>query len=136
MQVDRDLSHSVSESVGTQPESAWRTAWRALHSRADLAHGLYVEGWAVTPNGADLFEHGWLEIDGRIVDPMRWDMQLAYFPVLRFDRRQLSEASVDRPNLPVTWRHDSRQRPNPAYRRAWHAAHTLAKSQRSRGTMP
>lgn len=130
MKVDRDLSRRLAESTATKPRSAWRTAWRALQSHTDLENGFYVEGWAAPLDGSRVFEHGWLEIDGRIVDPTRWESQLAYFPVLRFDRDQVCDASANRPELPVTWRYASRQRINPAYRRAWHAAHALSQSQR------
>lgn len=128
MEVDRELSRRVEAAVRDKPHSPWRTACRALRSRSELEGAFYVEGWAVALNSKLVVEHAWLELGGRIIDPTRWNYDLAYFPVLRFDKRQMLEALADYPKLPITWRGSSCLQDNPAYHQAWRNARALARS--------
>lgn len=129
MEIDRDLSQIAAKTVRGRPKSAWRTACQVLCSLAALEEGFYVEGWAVTLDNQLVIEHAWLELDGRIVDPTRWQDDLAYFPVLRFEKAQMLEALTDCPRLPINWRGGARLRDNPAYYRAWQNARALAQIQ-------
>jgi hypothetical protein len=129
MEVDCELSRRVAEAVGGKPQSAWRTACLALRSHLQLEKGFYVEGWAVTLDNLLVIEHGWIELVGRIVDPTRWASELAYYPVLRFDKDQLLQALVDCPRLPIAWHRGARLQDNPAYHRSWQEACALAQSQ-------
>ena len=126
--VDRDLSKQVAEAIGADTQSAWRKAWLALQEDSDLEDALYVEGWAVLLDNLLVIEHGWVELNGRIVDPARWDRDLVYFPALRFDKEQVLDALVDSAELPVTWRYGPRLRDNPAYHHAWQEACKLTQS--------
>jgi hypothetical protein len=127
-QVDRKLSRQVAKAIGAAQRSAWRKACLALQLDSDLEDGLYVEGWAVLVDSRLVIEHGWVELNGRIVDPTRWDREVAYFPALRFDKEQVLEALVDCPELPVTWRCGPRLWDNRAYHQAWQEARAFSRS--------
>ena len=128
MQVDRELARRVAETIEAESQSAWRKALLALQADPAVEEGLYVEGWAVLLDSLLIIEHGWLEIEGQIVDPTRWDRHVAYFPALRFDRDQVLEVLVDCPDLPVTWRCGPRIWDSPTYHQAWQDAFALAQS--------
>ena len=128
MQVDKELSGHVAGELGSGDRSAWRKAWLALQTVSELENGLYVEGWAVALDNPLVFEHAWLEFDGSLVDPTRWDRKLIYFSGLRFDKDQLLDAAARHPLLPVSW-HNTDSLPGiEAYHRARKAACSLAES--------
>jgi hypothetical protein len=129
IQKDRELSRRLAEALGSQTHSAWLKAWQALQSDPNLGDGLYVEGWAVTLDGLLAMEHGWLELDGRIVDPTQWDGDVAYFPGLRFDKDQALKALQNNPELPIAGQGGARLWDNPAYYRAWQDANIFTRSQ-------
>jgi hypothetical protein len=95
MQVDRDLSMRLAEVLGkARPEHritaegarhSWHNAYRAALLMPHLVgDAVYVEGWAVVLATGQVFEHGWLEQAGRVVDPTSFDQDLAYFAGRRF----------------------------------------------------
>ncbi len=94
---------------------------------------VYVEGWIVTDHAHPfVIEHGWCEVDGRIVDPSYTPYvstcppPVAYYPGMRFSARKAGAALVDQ-TLPLAWRrHDA------TYQRAFEAAfrHVLRQQQR------
>jgi hypothetical protein len=92
--VDRELSARVAKAVQASPTLRWYNAWRALAlsqkpgTRAlaikQLKAASYIEGWVVTLDPLDLpREHGWLELEDKLIDPMMFDRPVAYFPGLR-----------------------------------------------------
>jgi len=109
MEVNRELSERVAERHGARPKGCWVNAWAALQCDTELHGGLYIEGWALT-DGDLVFEHGWLELDGEIIDPTLYDRDVAYFPALRFDRdaakRELARRgkTMEPGDLPIVWR--------------------------------
>jgi hypothetical protein len=99
VRVDRELSQRIAEAVHARRGDCWRGAWRA-QARPELRGCLYVEGWAVAPDGR-VFGHGWLEFDGKVVDSVLWAEDLAYFACLRLDREQLKRALEQRHEFPL-----------------------------------
>lgn len=96
--------------IEPKPKACWRNslnAWAALHvtskdSRYREKH--YVEGWVILPQrlGGIPITHGWLEVDGQIVDVTMRDIEAGdYYPVFRFDRARLLEELDRNPRLPI-----------------------------------
>lgn len=107
--VNRDLSNEAAQLVEGLAQNSWRNAWCALEWMPDLAAGEYVEGYAIMSGSHVVFEHGWVELDGQVIDPSYPDGQVAYFPGLRFDRAAAQQAVIDDLDLPVLWRCDADQ---------------------------
>jgi hypothetical protein len=128
MKFDRELSRRVAHAAGAEWQNAWHKAWTVLQLESDLKDGLYVEGWAVPFEDLLIFEHSWVELDGRIIDPTRWDSDLAYFPALRFDKVQALEAVMSHRQLPIALCDGARLWDNPAYHRAWQDANAFIQS--------
>ena len=110
MNVNRELSARLAEKVGAGLKQCFLNAWRALQCERELEGGLYVEGWAVAGDRGLVIEHGWLELDGEIIDPTLYDCDVAYFPALRFDRETAKREVAQRGEtmgpgeLPIVWR--------------------------------
>ena len=100
----------------------------ALQTVSELENGLYVEGWAVSLDNPLVFEHAWLELNGCVVDPARWNRKLTYFPGVRFDRDQLLDAAAKHPLLPVSWQNTASFSGIEAYQGARKAACVLVES--------
>ena len=102
-QVDRALSEQAARRIEAQVSECYSNAYRALLTLPELAGGQYVEGYAVC-DGLVL-EHGWIELDGRIVDPtLHGRGDVAYFAGPRFTQRQAWKAIEDTGDLPIFYR--------------------------------
>ena len=116
MQVDKELSRRAALEVGAEAQQCYANAWRALRDLPELAGALYVDGYAVdrmhdVHASLGVIEHGWIELDGRIVDPTLHDDRepLAYYPGLRFTLGELHTAMHTIPkttneDLPIFYR--------------------------------
>jgi hypothetical protein len=133
MKLDRELSQQIAEANGAINKRCWRNAFLGL---GDLPGAVYVEGWVVTHNGM-LAEHGWLEFEGRIVDPTPVYLEnppATYFPGLRFsaeEARQVLETRSDTcepGDLPLAWRFGWGGMDAPEYRAAFEAAWAYVKA--------
>lgn len=98
MYLDRELSQRIARRVHADPQRCYHNAYAALQNCRELSIGHYVEGYAVSERGA-VFEHGWVELGLKIVDPTLYSSALTYFAGLRFDRWKIWEAidTVPRP---------------------------------------
>lgn len=123
--VDHELSQDVARRVRARYRRCWLNAARAVHWLGEAA--LYVEGWVVVSKRDPLvIEHGWCEIDGRIVDPSytryvsNLEPPLAYFSGHRYEAADAT-AGLERRQLPLAWlsaRHEYRH----AFEAAWRDA--------------
>jgi hypothetical protein len=123
--LDREVSAIIARRIRARVRRCWHNAAAAVHHVEGRA--LYVEGWAIV-NRRDpyVIEHGWCEVDGRIVDPSYADYvtrgvsplepPLAYFPGVRYSAAEARAAFVHR-QLPIAW-----AAPDPAYEAAFAAA--------------
>ena len=114
--IDHDLSQRIAKAMRAEPKNCWRNAFLALATYPELQGGLYVEGWAVTPNKL-IIEHGWIELaGGRIIDPTAATLErlegVVYFPGLKFTlaeaRKAISEwvsfpGEIPAQHLPIVW---------------------------------
>lgn len=83
----KDFTESarVGRGIRAVPKRCWFNARRAVMQMADYADASYIEGWIVVPNMP--FEHGWIVMDGRIIDPTLPNNPGVYFPGLEFQGR-------------------------------------------------
>ena len=78
-EIDRALSEKARRHIGARAQKCYQDAYAALLEMPELADGLYVEGCAIC-DGDNVIEHGWIELDGRIVDPALCDQgNVSYF---------------------------------------------------------
>ena len=125
--LDRELSQRLAQAIDAEDQACWRNAYLCL-ARLDGA-AVYVEGWAVTRGVAR--EHGWLELDGHIVDPTPAyleDAPAVYFPGLRFTPQEARRTVETRSptcepgDFPLAWRWGWGGADAPEYRAAFDAA--------------
>lgn len=127
--LDREASLEIARRVRAQFRRCWRNAAIAVRHLGPGAE--YVEGWIVVERSAPLVvEHGWCEVDGRVIDPTytpyvsNLPEPAAYFAGLRLPvSRTGSELRGEA--LPIAWR-----RKIPAYQEAFEQA--LRASRRGR----
>jgi len=88
----------------------------------------YVEGVIVTVKDV-VTEHGWVELNGVIVDPTLPDDELLYYPGLRFRGRQGISGAMripkprDLDDLPILDRFGEGGSDSPEFVAAWFAAY-------------
>ena len=118
---DRDTSALMARRVRAQFRRCWLNAARAVQWLGESAR--YVEGWVmVNPSSPTVFEHGWCEINGKIVDPSytpyvsTLEPPLLYYPGMRYEAPAAALALADR-KLPIAWSRDDED-----YRRAFESA--------------
>lgn len=127
MSVDRYLSRLIAGKIEAQSGACYGNAWNALiwHGGPGnpLEGGRYVEGWAVNAETLLVFQHAWVELDDRIVDPSLADQEgIIYFPGLRLDRLAARQAVIEQ-GEGLTWQDTGFALPNdPEYQRAYLAA--------------
>lgn len=109
MRVDYALSARLAEAVAkiragkpaaeTETESGerCRNTYLAFLAMPHLvaADAVYVEGWVVALGSGLVFEHGWIEQGDEIVDPARWEEDLAYFSGPRFTAGEVCGIRVE-----------------------------------------
>jgi hypothetical protein len=72
-----------------RPQQCFDNARLVLRDPDLIARAPYVEGWCVGPRSHEVFSHGWLELDGKIIDPTLPDCELEYFAGLRLTAAEL-----------------------------------------------
>jgi len=99
---DYKRSQDMAAKIKAREKECWANAFRALD---EIPDAIYIEGWALGPDGL-MFEHGWLELDGVIIDPTLNDptYPISYYPGIRFTRAEIREAmSKAKEDLPIYW---------------------------------
>ena len=124
--VAKSLDISESDRIARHVRARFRRCWTnaACSVRLLGPTGIYVEGWVVVNRHHPIvIEHGWCEIDGKIIDPTytpyvsNLEPPIEYFPGLRFSAHE-AEASLDRGRLPIAWSRTDAEY-NRAFDRAW-----------------
>jgi len=82
--VTKSLELAADERIGAEAKQCYGNSMRAVMHCPEHYNAVYVEGFAVFTNGFSI-EHGWVEVDGEIVDPTLPTDNMAYFPGLRFE---------------------------------------------------
>ncbi len=106
-----DFDHQSSVEMARKVRAQHRRCWRnAALSVSHLGRSAsYVEGWIVTDHQTPfVIEHGWCEIDGKVIDPTYAPHvsphapPVGYFPGRRYTIRE-AEAALLRRSLPIIW---------------------------------
>ena len=109
MTKDKNESVRVRRLVRAKPKQCFTNAMRVVWDIPEYEDADYVEG-VIVAVGDRVTEHGWVEMNGVIVDPTLPDDELLYYPGLRFrGRRGISEAMrIPKPrdldDLPIFYR--------------------------------
>lgn len=128
MNKDKSESIRVQRLVRAKPKQCFRNAVRVVECVPGYEDADYVEGVIVSQSHT-VTEHGWVELNGVIVDPTRPADELLYYPGLRFRGRQgISEAMrIPKPSdvddLPILIRFGEGGNENPEFGEAWLAAY-------------
>jgi hypothetical protein len=97
--IDKELSRRVARALDVGKELSYRSLLRAFEWLPELAGGCYVEGWVVALNDSRVFAHGWIELNGQVVDPFLYQTLLTYFGAVRFDPASITCAPLELPGL-------------------------------------
>jgi len=108
---DIEASQEIARRIRARYRRCWLNASKAVHQLGPGA--TYVEGWAIVNRHYPyVIEHGWCELDGKIIDPSYTPFvtggfhqlvpPLAYFPGLQLTRVQLGSMLSSR-RLPIAW---------------------------------
>lgn len=107
LSFDPVLSDKIARHVRARYRRCWTNAACSVSLLGRSAS--YVEGWVVVNRHHPIvIEHGWCEVDGRVVDPTytpfvsNLEPPLGYFGGLRFTARE-AEANLERGRLPIAW---------------------------------
>jgi hypothetical protein len=128
MNKDKSESIRVQRLVRANRKQCFRNAVRVVQCVPGYEDADYVEGVTVSPNH-NVTEHGWVELNGVIVDPTLPADELLYYPGLRFTGRHgISEAMripkpSDLDDLPILIRFGEGGSDSPEFGEAWLAAY-------------
>lgn len=94
MRINAELAGRLAAEVQAEPKMCYRNSAMAMFVMAGWKPQLqvtYVEGWLAILGGRVPIEHGWLLVEGDIVDVTLLDKSEAghYHPVLRFNADQV-----------------------------------------------
>lgn len=88
LKVDWELSGKIAKRIDVVPNGCWRNSMLAQYK---LFGSFYVEGWAVAAPFFMVYEHGWLEHAGKIID-VTWEEEKqrpsAYFAGVYYTREE------------------------------------------------
>ena len=128
MTKDKIESGRVGRLVQAEPKRCFHNAVRVVRSVPGYEEADYVEGVIVSVKEL-VTEHGWVEINGVIVDPTLPADDLLYYPGLRFKGRhgiweamQIPKPS-DVDDLPILERFGEGGSDSPEFEDAWFAAY-------------
>lgn len=77
-------SLKAKKAVAAKAKHCWENATNLMFEDEYFGTATYVEGIVRRPGSDSLDEHGWVERNGKIIDPTLPEMSLLYFPALRW----------------------------------------------------
>jgi hypothetical protein len=102
LSLDFDTSAKLAGLIHALPKNCWKNAFNAL---SHLPGGWYVEGWLIIDG--ILYEHGWCEWEGKVVDPTLYNQlgrRYFYLPGIKYSIddvvKRVQKKSV---KLPFVW---------------------------------
>lgn len=98
----RVLEQALKDRLGVLPKQCW---WNALRAAKALAKrkGVkveYVEGYAVMRDFRIPYAHGWIEVNGEVVETTHDEPAAAYFAGVRYDPKTTRAKST----MPLAYR--------------------------------
>ena len=99
LEIDHELALWLSQRAGAQIGQCYNNCILAMFCLEDeRQEAFYVEGWLAIQKASIFIEHGWLEVDGKIVDPTAslWmigtpPQSSDYHPVFRWNQERIKE---------------------------------------------
>lgn len=85
MKKNVEESRRVARLVGAKANLCWRNAVDVVYNVPEYAEATYVEGLVLNPRTPTVVqEHGWIEKECEIVDPTLPELELRYFPAIKW----------------------------------------------------
>lgn len=101
MRKNQPLADELAGRVQPHAKACYRNSVLALFAYRGNAEACYVEGLVAIAGGTLLIEHGWLMIDGEIVDVTMDDCPpCAYHPIVGYSRDQVQRRVSTHQRLP------------------------------------
>ena len=102
MLLDQERSKELAKKIKARPKECWLNAFKAMDHLSPDAK--YIEGWAVSDISYLAIEHGWIELDGAIIDPTLYQKPPAkYYPGFIFTYSEILETYQKAKELPAAW---------------------------------
>lgn len=100
--INRSLGLDLAQKVGAEPKECYKNSVLAAFATSGREmYVTYVEGLVKLAQWGIFISHGWLEIDGEIVDVTLEDIEPEhYHDVFRFDKDQIHSLVRKRKTLP------------------------------------
>jgi hypothetical protein len=121
LSLDREASNDIARHVRAKFRRCWTNAACSVALLGE--GGRYAEGWIIVNRVQPVvIEHGWCEVEGRIIDPTytpyvsHLEPPLGYFAGMYFSASEAA-AALHRGTLPIAWLRSTR-----AYESAFFAA--------------
>jgi hypothetical protein len=86
--INLEGSLALQKRLPGEPKACWKNSICALYAVDWLSLALYVEGWTITQEGL-VIDHGWLELDGRVIEATVEVPFRAYFAGVRYTRAEV-----------------------------------------------
>lgn len=90
--------------MGMKPGKCFWNCLRVLKVEK-YQNAIYVEGIAVKPEKS-IYAHGWLEVDGEIVDPTQPTAGFLYYPALKFQGIEMLRRAMKKIPRDINYQHD------------------------------
>ncbi|MDX2215690.1 MAG: hypothetical protein SFY66_20680 [Oculatellaceae cyanobacterium bins.114] len=92
--LDEGLSVAIAQQIKSKAKTPFENAYRAALATEGA---VYVQGFIILGKSAKIIEHGWIEVDDRIIDPTfphfnKVAADLHYFSAQRLTVKQLKAA--------------------------------------------
>ena len=89
MALSKNISASIhaGKLINAEPNLCWRNAAK-LMLRNEFEHASYVEGTFLFRKATLPIEHGWLVLNGEIIDPTLPEWEIAYFMAHEWCRQE------------------------------------------------
>lgn len=101
MNLDYQQSQEIAQLIDAKIGQCYYNAFRALSLVSSGA--LYVQGLATSPKlGYIPLDHGWVEYEGKIIDPTWFDMiDVHYHPIQKWTWGEVTAIVSKQPTLPL-----------------------------------
>lgn len=93
--IDASLAIQKNRKVRLAMKACWDNAFQVVTKVPEYRHVSYIEGIAVYPCGV-FMEHGWLEVDGKVIDPTLPTDEFIYIAGLTIAGAEAVLEAVDR----------------------------------------
>ena len=115
MKVNLRLSKWLALRTKAVPKACWDNSIQALYH---IGKGQYVEGWAIDLELGIPIEHGWIEVNGQIVDVTWKEENVEFFPGIKYSLYEVEVLVNEGYSPPFAWQYGWGGFENKAYKEA------------------